>query len=295
MSAPIVVIGDVLIDEMREGSGATSVPGGSALNVAVGLAVLGTPSVLVGMIGDDDDGRIIREYLDDWGVAFVPTLGPYGTGRAISDRRGGEPSYRFNRASLERGIHVDDALVELVADADLIAISGFPFDNAAQVDELRGLLAGSTASVAIDPNPRHGMLVDVDAFRAGLEHAAASAVLVKLSDEDAELLYREPIDTVVGRYLPLVSTAVLATRGQRGASVHTRHSSTSRPIVSDARPIVDTMGAGDAAFAVTLRALSMAGPSNPVDWPRVLETAMLTAAETIRHPGALLRRHPNEL
>lgn len=294
MSAPIVVIGDVLIDEMREGRSATSVPGGSALNVAVGLAALGTPSVLVGMIGDDDDGRVIREYLGSWGVTLLPTLGPHGTGRAISDRRGGEPSYRFNRASIERGIQIDDALVGLVSGAGLIAISGFPFDNAAQVDALLRLLAGSTASVAIDPNPRQGMLSDPDAFRAGLERAAASAALLKLSDEDAELLYGEPIDAVVDRYLPLVSMAVLATRGEHGASLHTRSSSTSRPIVADDRPIVDTMGAGDATFAVTLQALSMAGPSDPVDWPTVLETAMLTAAETIRHPGAVLRRDPGD-
>jgi len=291
--ASIVVIGDVLIDEMREGGRATSVPGGSALNVAVGLAVLGTPSVLVGMIGDDDDGRVIRGYLDEWGVSLVPTLGPHGTGRAISDRRGGEPSYRFNRASVERGILIDDALGDLVSDAELIAISGFPFDNAAQVDGLRNLLAGSAAPVAIDPNPRRGLLADLDGYRAGLEQAAASAVLVKLSDEDAELLYREPIDAVVARYLGLGSMAVLATRGEHGASLHTRLSSVSRPIVADARPIVDTMGAGDATFAVTLQALSNAGQGGPGDWSTVLETAMLTAAETIRHPGALLQLHPD--
>lgn len=292
MSTPIVVIGDVLIDEMREADRSTSVPGGSALNVAVGLAALGTPSALVGMIGDDDDGRIIRRYLADWNVSFLPTFGPHGTGRAISDRRGGEPSYRFNRASVERGILIDDALVDLVLDADLIAISGFPFDNSAQVSALRGLLAGGTARVAIDPNPRPGLLVDLDAYRVGLERAAASAVMVKLSDEDAELLYGEPLDAVVSRYLGLVSVAVLATRGEHGATLHTASSSISRPIVADPRPIVDTMGAGDATFAVTLQALSMAGPSKQVDWAMVLETAMLTAAETIRHPGALLRRRP---
>jgi fructokinase len=247
--------------------------------------------VLVGMIGDDDDGRVIREYLDGWGVPFIATPGPHGTGRAISDRRGGEPSYRFNRASIERGIRVDDALRELVSNAALIAISGFPFDNTSQVGQLLGLLGGSPASVAIDPNPRAGLLIDAEAFRGGLERTAASAALVKLSEEDAELLYREPLDTVVDRYLPLVSMAVLATRGEHGASLHTHESATSRPIVSDPRPIVDTMGAGDAAFAVTLQALSIAGPSGAVDWPTVLDAAMLTAAETIRHAGALLRRN----
>ncbi len=295
MSVPIVVIGDVLIDEMREAGQSTSVPGGSALNVAVGLAVLGTPSVLVGMIGDDDDGRRIRAYLDEWGVAFHATPGPHGTARAISDRRGGEPSYQFNRASIEREIRVDDALAELINDAGVIAISGYPFDRANQVDQLRGLIAGSTAAVAIDPNPRRGMLVDRDAFRVRLERVAASAALVKLSEEDAALLYQEPLEAVVDRYLPLVSTGVLATAGERGASLHTHGSIDVTPIAADPRPIVDTMGAGDATFAVVLRAMSATAASTPADWPLVLEAAMLTAAETIRHPGALLRRHPSQL
>lgn len=295
MTAPVVVIGDVLIDEMREAGRSTSVPGGSALNVAVGLAVLGTPSILVGMIGDDADGRRIRDYLDEWGVAFHATPGPHGTARAISDRRGGEPRYQFNRASIEREIRVDDALAELTDAAEVIAISGYPFDRGHQVEQLRGLVAASRAAVAIDPNPRQGMLVDRDAFRANLERVAASAALVKVSEEDAALLYQEPLEAVVDRYLPLVSMAVLATAGKRGASVHTHESIDSSPIVADPRPIVDTMGAGDATFAVVLRAMSVATASTPADWPLVLETAMLTAAETIRHPGALLRRHPDQL
>lgn len=294
MTVPIVVIGDVLIDEMREAGHSVSVPGGSALNVAVGLAVLGTPSILVGMIGADDDGRLIRDYLDGWGVVFHATPGPHGTARAISDRRGGEPSYQFNRASIEREIRVDDALTDLVGDAEVIAISGYPFDLGHQVDLLRGLIARSDAAVAIDPNPRHGMLVDRDAFRIQLEQVAASAALVKLSEEDAALLYQEPLEAVVDRYLPLVSMGVLATAGERGASLHRHESIDSRPIAADPRPIVDTMGAGDATFAVVLQAMSATAASTPADWPRILETAMLTAAETIRHPGALLRRHPDQ-
>jgi hypothetical protein len=46
---------------------------------------------------------------------------------------------------------------------------------------------------------------------------------------------------------------------------------------------------------VALKALSATGMADYPAWPLVPETAMLTAAETIRHPGALLRRHPDQL
>jgi len=291
----VVVIGDVLIDELVDDLSSSSVPGGSALNVAVGLSVLGVPSTLVGMIGDDADGDRIRAYLDEWGVPLLATISPLGTGRAISGRRGGEPTYRFTRPSVERRIRIDAALADLTAAADVVAISGFPFDRADQVDELLDLIGQSRALVAIDPNPRTGMMVDRSAFRAGLERVAASAALVKLSEEDAALLYEQPLDLVIDRYLSLVSLAVLATAGARGASLHTRDSIEARDIVPDHRPIVDTMGAGDATFAVALAALAAAPSTSSIDWPRVLDLAMSTAAETIRHPGALLRRHPVEL
>jgi len=290
----VVVIGDVLIDELVDERESHSVPGGSALNVAVGLAVLGVPSTLVGMIGDDADGRRIRAYLDDWAVPLMATIGPLGTGRAISGRSGGEPTYRFTRASVERRIRVDPPVAGLIAGAGVVAISGFPFDRDDQVDELIGLLGRSGALVAVDPNPRSGMIVDRDAFRAGLERVAATAALIKLSDEDAHLLYGRPLDLVIDRYLSLVSLAVLATTGARGASLHTRNSVDARGIVHDPRPIVDTMGAGDATFAVALAALARAEPGTSIDWPSVLDIAMSTAAETIRHPGALLRRHQGE-
>jgi fructokinase len=294
VTGPIVVIGDVLIDELVDGGGSTSVPGGSALNVAVGLAVLGVPAVLVGMIGDDDDGRSIRTYLETWAVPFVATIGPFGTGRATSGRKAGEPSYRFNRASVERRINLDRAQMEQFGDARVIAISGFPFDRHDQVDQLLELVGLSPGILAIDPNPRAELITDLGAYRANLERLAASAALIKLSDEDAELLYGQPLADVIQRFLPLVSVAVLATEGRNGASLHARDSIDARQIMRDPRPIVDTMGAGDATFAVTLAALADTDGTTRPDWPTVLEVAMSTAAETIRHPGALLRRHPNE-
>ena len=49
----VVVIGDELIDEIRDEHGTRDVVGGAALNVAVGLSRLGVPSTLVAMVADD--------------------------------------------------------------------------------------------------------------------------------------------------------------------------------------------------------------------------------------------------
>lgn len=277
----VVVIGDALVDEMRDASGSVDAPGGSALNVAVGLAVLGVPSTLVAMFGEDADGGLLARHLADYGVASIASPAPLGTGRAVSDRTDGEPRYSFTAAQVQR--HIDFALVaEVLASADVVAVSGFPFDDAGQVEQLQAAVVGKR--LLIDPNPRPGLLVDKAAFVRGLEELCAGAALVKVGDDDAQLLWGEPLPLVAQRLLDAGADAVLATAGERGASVYSGDGETHHPIVAGSAPIVDTMGAGDATFAAVI-AQSLTAQS----WTETLGAAMAIAAETIRHPGGLLR------
>ena len=106
MTTPVVVIGDALIDELRDDHGVREFVGGAALNVAVGLTRLGVPATLIAMVGDDEAGAHIRAYLEDYGVALIATPSPHGSSRAVSTRAGGgEPVYVFNDAAKNRRIH----------------------------------------------------------------------------------------------------------------------------------------------------------------------------------------------
>ena len=276
----IVVVGDALIDEMRDGQGSQDAPGGSALNVAAGLAILGVPSTLVAMIGDDIDGRTLRDHLTGYGVEVVSSPAPLGTGRAISDRSNGEPSYSFNPAQVQRSI--DFSTIGHVFDADLIAVSGFPFDNQGQFDLLRRVTAGST--LLVDPNPRQGLLVHPRLFAQNLEALAPSIAVLKLGDDDVRLLWDEPLSVVARRFVAAGTGAVLATEGARGATIHSLSGEVHREIVELPGPIVDTMGAGDATFSAVI-----AGYRENLDWHAILGSAMGIAAETIRHHGGTLR------
>ena len=106
MSGRVVVVGDALIDELRDDTGIREFVGGAALNVAVGLSRLGVPSTLIAMVGEDEAGDHIRAFLRDFGVELIATLGPHGSSRAVSTRSGGgEPVYDFNDAAKARRIH----------------------------------------------------------------------------------------------------------------------------------------------------------------------------------------------
>ncbi len=285
----VVVIGDALIDELRDDTGVREFVGGAALNVAVGLARLGVPTSLVAMVGDDAAGAMIRSYLDDFGVALLPSPSPLGSSRAVSIRSAsGEPSYVFNDAAQARRLTFDAAQRAAIADAGYVVISCYPFDDDEQTDLLADALAAASG-VIIDPNPRSGMMSDRDRFREGFERIAAGSTLVKVGDDDADLLYGVPLDEVAARLRAHRVETVLATRGSQGATVMADAATVTRPISSLPGQVVDTMGAGDASLAATVAALVQTDPTTADEWSAVLQRAMDVAAATCRHEGALLR------
>ncbi len=286
----VVVVGDALIDELRDDSGVREFVGGAALNVAVGLSRLGVPATLIAMVGDDDAGAHIRSYLADFGVELIASDSPLGSSRAVSTRSGaGEPIYVFNDAAKGRRIRFGERERAAIADAALVAVSCFPFDDEAQTAEFAGALGGAGVALAIDPNPRSGMLKDRAEFVAGFEQLAAGAALVKVGEDDAALLYDEPIDALRARLVELGVAAVLATQGAAGATLEVGDVVVTRPISALPARIVDTMGAGDAAFAATVAALVEGAPTTEDAWGAVLQWAMDVAAATCRFEGALLR------
>ncbi|MCK2035857.1 hypothetical protein KZC51_06875 [Microbacterium sp. SSW1-49] len=284
----VVVIGDALIDELRDDSGVRELVGGAALNVAVGLRRLGVATTLIAMVGDDEAGAHIREYLSDHGVRLISSEAPHGSSRAIVQRAAnGEPQYVFNDAARQRSIRYSDEARAAIADAGLVAISCFPFDVSAEVDALVDALGD--ARVAVDPNPRTGMLSDRAEFVRGFERLAADAAIVKVGADDAAILYDGDLDALRVRLRDLGAAAVLATAGADGATIDTDAGVASAPIAQLPGAVIDTVGAGDATLAAVSEGLVAQSPTELGEWRALLSRAMDVAAATCRAEGGLLR------
>jgi len=288
----VVVVGDALIDEIHSDGEIREFVGGAALNVAVGLSILGVDTTLIAMVGDDADGETIRSFLADHAVELIPTIGPNGSSRGVSDRLDGEPFYVFNAAAQARRIRFGLAEKEALADAALVVVSCFPFDDIEQSDELISAIPNASSKLVVDPNPRSSMMHDTARFLKTFERIAPKALLVKVGDDDAKLLGNWSITEFAEHLHAIGATAVLATAGKDGASVETSTGEdASAPIKQLPGPIVDTMGAGDATLASVVTSILADGfPASSAAWSAVLEHAMLIAAATCRHEGALLRQ-----
>jgi sugar/nucleoside kinase (ribokinase family) len=290
-SSDVVVVGDALIDELHRGGRIDEFVGGAALNVAVGLAALGVSTTLIAMIGDDADGATIRAFLAEHGVAVVPTIGPNGSSRGVSARKDGEPHYVFNAAAQARRIEFGPAERAAIAAARLVVVSCFPFDDLEQSRELVDAIAVPRERLVVDPNPRASMMHDAGRFRQTFEQLAPETLLLKVGDDDSELLYGITVDALSARLLEDGAQAVIATAGPRGATVSTASGIVaSVPIATLRGPVIDTMGAGDATLASVIASILEHGvPTDSSAWTQVLGRAMLIAAATCRSEGALLR------
>jgi len=283
----VVVIGDALIDELRDGASVKELVGGAALNVAVGLVRLGVPATLIAMVGDDEAGDHIRAYLRDYGVELLQTTSPRGSSRAVSTRTGGEPVYEFNEAARARRIVFGDAERAAITAAPLTVVSCFPFDDPAQVQALADAVGGGP--LAIDPNPRAGMLRDRAEFVRGFRSLVPRCRLVKVGEDDARLLYSTSVDTLRGQLVAAGAETVLATAGAAGVVLDADGVQVTMPVVSLPGDVVDTMGAGDAVLASIVASIVQDGPADAAAWEDALERAMRVAAATVRFEGALLR------
>ena len=287
-----VSIGDGIIDAVELAPGNIEhFPGGAALNLAVGIARLGLTSQLVTRFGSDRYGFLIERYLREEHVQIFNPPNVDFTGVALSRRRNGEPTYEFSPAMFRRRIAFTQAVMQAIGEASAVAVNSFPFDDPRQTDALVTALGQASGLTVVDPNPRPRLIADMVAYRVGAEKAMEAVALVKLSDEDVGLFYDGDHQAAADRLFGLGIETLLLTHGGDGASLRTRAGlSVKVGIARHTKPIIDTMGAGDATLATVIAYIVRQGiPKNSGEWRHCLEQAMRVAAATCASAGGALR------
>ncbi len=284
----VLVAGEALVDVRVEDGHRSEHPGGSPLNVAVGLARLGVPTTLATQLGDDAHGRLVAAHVEASGVQLV-RLPPHGTTATATARleAGGGATYEFD-------IDWDPVRLPDPGGFRLVHVGSIGATlppGAGGVVALTREASSAGVPVSVDPNLRPSITPDLDQARTYVQQVIELASVVKLSDEDAEVLWpgREPhsvLDTLSGAPgAPLVAMtrggegAVLAAGGRRGRAP-------ARPV-----EVSDTIGAGDSFMAALLAGLLVHDLADPAGWTAaaldwLTGVAVEAAAVTCSRPGA---------
>lgn len=283
----IAVVGEALVDVLRDGNRVEERPGGSPANVAVGLARLGADVRFVTTLGDDAAGHTVRRWLVGGGVDLVVDRDPGGTSVAIGTvAADGVTSYTFDLRWPLTASAVTTLLEEPPDYLHVGSLGALVEPGATSV--LRLLEAVPEAVVVTyDPNVRLA-IVDAAAVRDRVEQLVARADVVKASDDDLRALYADDAPLAAARRWSERGTPlVVVTHGVAGATAITAGFEVSVPAVPV--EVVDTVGAGDTFMAMLLVRLCEHGKAR--DWSRddleqVLHDCAAAAAVTCTRRGA---------
>ncbi|MDX6389533.1 MAG: fructokinase [Streptosporangiaceae bacterium] len=299
----ITVIGEALIDLVPTPDSTTlrAVPGGTALNVAVGAARLGHPTALMARLSSDYFGQILRRHAARNGVdlgaaaeADEPTTlaaaTPAATPGAASRTRArlylqGTADWQWSAAELAR-IPVATTILHLGSLACCVAPGAARILKAAAIQRRNGAL------VCLDPDVCPDVLGTPARGRLLVERMVMSADVVKASTEDIAWLYPgRALEDAAAHWLRLGPELVVITCGGDGAmALRGTRTVLHRPAYP-AR-VVDTSGAGDAFTAALLGGLGQLSQASAglralsgQDLARLLDICAVAAGLTCERTG----------
>jgi len=295
----ILVAGEALIDLTEDGDGRyTAHPGGGPCNTAVALGRLGVHVGFLGGLSGDRFGDMLRRHLADAGVDLslaVDTNAPTTLAVASLDDAGAA-SYGFyldgTSAAAVTAHHAPGPLPATV-EALWYGTLGLVIEPAATT--LIELAAASAARmvIGVDPNLRPSAIGDMAAHRRRVIEVMASADIVKLSADDAEVLRPGdvPVDTAAWIHR-LGPSLVVLTRGADGVTAITGRGAVDLDVPEVV--VADSIGAGDAYAAGLLAGLHDHGLlTKPAiaalsggDLADIHDLAASVAAVTVSRPGA---------
>ena len=262
----MLVIGEALIDVIYDSHGTKlgHYPGGSPLNVAVGLSRLGRETAFLTRIGNDMPGNMIISHLHSSRVILMdgsrsnePTSMAYAT---VNEQ--GNASYEFDIRSSFPPPPQDTAAAQLMlADpprhVHIGSLGAHVMPGAATVREWIDFYH-PLSTISYDPNVRLGICGTAEDYCRQIEEYATIVDVFKASVEDLELCYGSLTPTrvrhLVDHYMNLGVAIVVITNGAQGLDLYTADYS----IHVDALhvPIVDSVGAGDSLMSALIDGLA---------------------------------------
>ena len=250
----VLVAGEALIDFVQtplgDESGFVPFPGGSPLNVAVGLSRLGVSTGFLGRLSNDLFGEMLLRHLQQNGVdlRYVDHGDGPTTLAFVVEKPGQEAIYAFYANGAEdRQLDTGSLPEQFSPTLQAIHFGSYSLAIEPIGTALTSLMEREHGHrlLSLDPNVRPSIIGDRDLYRRKLLKWIGLCDVVKLSRADAEFVW--PGDDLVEsahRWFERGPRLVVVTSGRDPVIGITR-----RGTVEVAVPpvgVVDTVGAGDA-------------------------------------------------
>ena len=300
----IICCGEALIDFIptSDGSAYRPCPGGSILNIAVGLGRMKVPVGFLSRLSIDIFGTLLTNHLlkDTVNLEYCPRVEGQTTLAFVSlqEKSEQEPLYAFYaNGAVDRSMIVDDLPEQF--DDDVLALHfgsiSLVLEPGATTLETLMKRESRRRILTLDPNVRPVLITDEKAYRQRFCEWVSLVDILRLSQVDMEYLYP---DTGIEELLPLWFDAgvglTLLTHGSKGSRGYLPNGINVFVPVPKV-PVKDTVGAGDAYFSAVLAYLydhgqltdsSLISGMSTIDLKACMEFATKAAAINCTREGA---------
>lgn len=297
----LTVIGEALVDVVqRPGLESHAHPGGSPMNVAVGVSRLGHPAQFIGRYGKDSYGQLIDAHLRESGV-LLP-VGADAKKTSVAQATIGETGAAEYDFDIDWSLDAAQAALEEVgreATAVHVGSIGAMLEPGASLVLETIKAAAPHALISYDPNCRPSIVPDSSEARRWAESIVRHTDVVKASDEDLLWLYpNRTLEESAQAWLDLGASLVVVTRGELGPWALTHKTSPDGLALPAYRvEVADTVGAGDSLMAALIAALLDRGIEGEgaraavallekEELKEILAFAAVAAGITVSRPGA---------
>lgn len=233
-----------------------AIAGGSPFNVAVGLRRLGVDTALFAGLSTDYLGQRLKQVLVNEGVStrYLHDLDAPTTLAMVALDANGSPAYSFRgEGCADRQLHAHH-LPRLGPEVRGVHVGSFSLVVQPVGDTLLALVKRESGQrlISLDPNVRLNPEPDIERWRQRIKELIPYADVIKVSDEDLELLYPgQDAQEIARSWLNHRCQLVFLTRGSQGASVFSREHG-QRSVPASLVEVADTVGAGDTFQAAVI-------------------------------------------
>jgi fructokinase len=257
----IICCGEALIDFIptKDGKGYRPCPGGSILNIAVGLGRLDVPVGFLSRLSTDMFGDQLSDHLSSNGVnlEFCPRIAGQTTLAFVKlgNDDDAEPQYAFYaEGAVDRKMTPHDLPEQFASNVKALHFGSISLllEPGASALETLMLRESGTRVISLDPNVRPALVTDRNAYRRRFQKWVSATDILRLSEVDFAYLYPDARFTqVLADWFESGLSLAILTRGAKGA-VGYLPDGLQVQVEAPKITVADTVGAGDSFFSAAL-------------------------------------------
>lgn len=289
----IICYGEILLDQFESTNKKTQYVGGAPFNVFYQIHKMGVPSLFVGNISDDKEGKVIQKFfkdnkLDTKGLSIIKDKKTTTAKVTLSN---GERTFSLNRNNVADNCFSDDTL-DFISLGNIIHVGSFLLETNESrlfLDKIIDYSKKQNKTLSFDLNYREDLFSSKEEALSIYEKYYPQFDIVKMSLDELKLITeKEDIEEALSK-LKMGLEVYLITLGKEGSIAYYKNKIVK--VESIKQHVVDTTGAGDAFMGAFLANIDTIGLNETLFIPSLLKSTLkfsnIAGALTTRKYGAI--------